>query len=220
MTTLQAYKKFLLKLNKNDTNTKIKISKGEFVLLFNELKRVWLDEKLDELNSSDLINELSDIYIIDTKLEKDEGKFKDKVFFKLPSDFQRTASSYSIAKKGKCIRKLYNWPKKPKNKNITLQNSNTNSSFDFEQAVTEESNFKLVVYKSDFDVLEQYLSYYREPRDIDLQGYVKIDGTQSTTINPDISDKNVDQIINRCVIEASINYENAENVQFSQLRNK
>ena len=48
MTSLEAYKHFLLLINKNDSNTNVNISKGEFVLLFNSQKRVWLNEKLSE----------------------------------------------------------------------------------------------------------------------------------------------------------------------------
>lgn len=219
MTSLEAYKKFLLKLNKNDTNTKIKISKGEFVLLFNEMKRKWLYDKLTELNSSDLVNELSDIYIVDKKLSLvDEND--NKSFFKLPDDFQKTSSSYTIAEKDNCVKKLYNIPKKPKNINQNLQNSNNTSDFEFEQAITEESSGNLVIHVNNFKIKEQYLNYYKEPIDIDIEGYIKIDGTKSKTIDSELSDRNVEQIINRCVIEASLNYENAENVQLSQLRNK
>lgn len=219
MTSLQAYKKFLLKLNKNDTNTKIKISKGEFVLLFNEIKRVWLDDKLTELNTSDLINELNDIYVVDEELEK-INETEDKDYFSLPKNFQRLASSYTIAEKDGCLRKLYNLPKKPKNINQVLQNSNSKSDFEFEQAITEESSGKLLVHKDKFNIKKQFINYYKEPIDIDIEGYIKIDGSKSENIDSDLSDKNIEQIINRCVVEASINYENAENVQLSQLRNK
>jgi hypothetical protein len=44
MTSVEAFKRFQLKINKNDTNTDVDINRGEFVLLYNEQKDVWLRE--------------------------------------------------------------------------------------------------------------------------------------------------------------------------------
>jgi hypothetical protein len=217
MTSLEVYKRFLLKLNKNDTNTRINISKGEFVLVFNEQKRIWLNDVLDEPYSFKSQNILSDLYVPDVEIEKIE-ELKDKDIFKVPENFEELTSSYSIAKRRECIRKLYNFPKNPRNRNTVQQNTNDNPSFDFEETFTEESKKKLIVYKTDFSIDKQLISYYREPIDIDIEGYITISGEKSKTINPDIKDASIDDILNRCIVEVSINYENAEQAQMSAQR--
>lgn len=58
MTSLEAYKLYLLKANKNDTNKNIGISKGEFVLFYNSQAPIWLDIKLEQCLSSDKINDI------------------------------------------------------------------------------------------------------------------------------------------------------------------
>ncbi|XAI97413.1 hypothetical protein [Leptolyngbya phage Lbo-JY46] len=219
MTSVELYKKFLLKLNKNDTNTKIKIPKGEFVLIFNEQKRTWLHNALKDLISSDEITELEDILVIDKELVTSKQTEK-KDYFKLPERFFRYQSSYSIAKKDDCVKLLYNFPLKPKNIVALLQNSNTEPDFLFEQTLTELSEGNLVVHKKDFEIEKQFLTYYREPIDIDLEGYIRIDGTPSTNINPDIGKDTLDKILNLCVLEATISYENAESFQMSAQRIK
>lgn len=215
MTSIEAYKEFLLKLNKNDTNTKINVSKGEFVLIFNEHKRIWLSNQLDKNESSDKITDVEELLEIDEKLTIVED-LNDKTLFKLPNNYHKYISSYSIASKGNCKNRiLYNRPIKPKNINPVKKNENEVSSFDFEQAVVELSKGNLVVRKTDFLIDEQFLTYYREPIDIDIEGYIKINGTRSTTIDPDISDESVLEIINRCVIEATANYESIEQFQLA-----
>ena len=39
----ELYKKFLLKINKNDTNSNVKVPISQFVLIYNEQQRLWLD---------------------------------------------------------------------------------------------------------------------------------------------------------------------------------
>lgn len=217
MTSIDLYKRFLLKLNKNDTNTKIKIPKGEFVLIFNEQKRVWLHNAIKNLNPTDEITELEGLLVIDKELELLLKKDK-KDLFKLPSNFFRYQSSYSLAKKGECERVLYGFPLKPKNITNKLQNSNLEPDFDFEQTLVELSEGNLVVHKKGFEILKQFITFYKEPVDIDLEGYIKIDGTNSKNVDPDIGNDLLDKILNLCVIEATISYENAEQLQMSAQR--
>ena len=46
MTPRDIYKLFETKLNKNSTNSNIKVPLGVFVILWNEQKRTWLNQKL------------------------------------------------------------------------------------------------------------------------------------------------------------------------------
>lgn len=211
----EAYKKLLLKVNKNDTNQNVKVSKGEFVLLFNEQKRKYLDNILAEYQDSDYIETLSDILVVDAKLNK---LFEDerKAIFELPSDYYDKASSYSIASKGDCKNQvIINWHIKPKNKNLFTPNENINPSFEYRETIALLSKDGLVVFKDNFTVDEVYLSYYYEPKDLDMAGYTKVDGTPSADVQTELSDGDVEYILDRTTSEILRNYQNTEGLQFA-----
>jgi hypothetical protein len=221
MTSKEAYKKYLLKINKNDTNSNIKVSKGEFVLMFNEWMYQWVDEKFDKFLDSSDINELEYLLVKDIKLTQ-TGKDKNSVHFKFPKDLLKYASSYSEAEKGGCSSVLVNWNVKPRNVNVLLKDENNNPSFEYEETICTLEDGSLIVYVSDFTIKNQYLSYYKLPTAIDLEGYIKVDGSRSSNIDPMLSmpDLHIDQIINRCVIETTISYENAQATNLSASRLK
>lgn len=217
MTSLQAYKQFLLKINKNDTNSNIKINKGQFVLIFNEQARVWIYEKLKEDSDDAEKNYFSKLLIFDEKLNK-LNDLENFSTFELPKNYLSIESAYSIAKKEECKRKLYNFDFKAMNRNVLEQDLNNAPSFEFETTLYNLSNNNLVVFKTDFTIEEEYISYYRLPIEIDIDGYIKIDGTQSINIDPELDDKYVEEIINRCVVEVQTNYSDLQNLQASQNR--
>ena len=54
---------------------------------------------------------------------------------------------------------------------------------------------------------------------IDIEGYIKVDGSNSTTINQDDLDKeSIKEIINRCALETIRVYENPQGFQLAQQR--
>lgn len=219
LTVLELYKKFLLKVNKNDTNTNIKVPKSQFVLLFNEQKRDWLNEVTKTKESSDYIEDIEDILEIDIPLTKVSNRSNIKTDFALPDNFFKEASSFSICSRGKCKNiRLKNWFVKPKNINVLLENNNQNPSFDYRETLAILNNNKVSIYNTDFSVDEVYLSYYREPKDLDIEGYIKIDGSASIDILPDLDLINIEEIINRTVVEALRNYESIEQLQIAQQR--
>lgn len=218
MKPIEVYKKILLKVNKNDSNSNINVPKSEVVLIFNEEKRGWLDDKVKNKQSSDYIEDLEFLLELNVKLEKkSSSKFKEE--FTLPSNFFRRASSYSLASKGKCKNVVvYNWFTKPKDINVLLQNDNQNPSFEYQETLVVLNNNLLSVYKDDFNIDEVYLDYYREPKDLDIKGYTHIDGTLSEDIEVDLDNFNTEEIINRTATELLRNYESAEQTQMALQR--
>lgn len=217
MTSEQAYKQFLLKINKNDTNSNIKINKGHFVLIFNEQARAWIYEKLKEDTDNNEKNYFSKLLIFDEPLVKikDSENFSS---FLLPKNYLSIESAYSIAEKEGCKRKLFNFDFKSMNRNIIEQDLNNNPSFEYETTIFNLSNDNILVFKTDFSIEEEYITYYRLPIEIDIKGYIKVDGTQSNNINPELDDKYVEEILNRCVVEVQTNYSDLQNLQASQNR--
>lgn len=218
MKVIELYKSFLLKINKNDTNSNINISKGEFVILYNEQKKIWLEEKLKSKSNDIDIHDLERLYIKDKEIFKSKSDTNSS-HFELPTDYYKYDSSFSLAKKGKCLRELSNWLVKPKNVNTLLNDTNNSPSFEYEETLCIISQNHIVVYKDDFDIEKVYISYYKVPMDIDIEGYIKFDGTLSTNIDPiDLNHKSISEIINRCAIETIRIYENPEGFQLAQHR--
>jgi hypothetical protein len=218
MSPIEIYKKFLLKVNKNDTNGNIKVPKSQFVLLFNEQKRKFIDDQLVQNESSDLIEGLEEILVSDELLEK-ISDYTLKTDFKLPDNFFKRISSYVLASSGDCKNQvLYTWAVKPKDINVYLQNENLKPSFNYRETIAVLNNGKVSVYKNGFTVNELYLTYYQEPKNIDIEGYTHIDGTPSTNIKTNLSDVNIELVIDRTATEALRNYENLEHLQIAMQR--
>lgn len=202
MTSLQAYKTFLIKLNKNDTNRNINIPKGQFVLLYNEQAPIWEQDRIDLGLDNTKIDDIAELLSLDTPLVKvdTEDRF---TTFQLPDDFFQYSSSYSLATKENCSKSvLYNWNSKNKNKNNLLISENDKPSFEYEETFVTQNNGTLNVYKTDFQIDDVFLDYYRLPLKIDIDGYTNVDGTASQTIDPDMSDKLVNEILDYCVRES------------------
>ena len=78
---------------------------------------------------------------------------------------------------------------------------NNKPSFDYEETLLKIAGEEIKIYFDDFKIKQAFLSYYKEPIDIDIAGYIKIDGTASKTINPKLPDIAVNEIVSRCVRE-------------------
>lgn len=220
MQSIEAYKRLLLKVNKNDTNTDIDINKGEFVLLYNEQKDIWLKEKLDSKESTEAIQDLEQVQVKHKELIRvldAEGYSA----FALPANFFEYGSSYSYCSNGNCNGVIIrHFPFKPKNENMLLESTNTQPSLDYEETIVDLSEDQLFVYKKDFTVDKVFANYYREVGKIDIEGYRKLDGSNSTNIDPDLSDVYVDEILNRCAKEIIRRYENPDGFSLADERVK
>lgn len=215
MTPLEVYKEFLLRINKNDTNKNINVPRGEFVLLFNAQAQLWLDQFIEDNISSDTIEDVAEMYEPDTELTKlsDKPNFSE---FTLPSDFFKKAAVYCIASKDKCTNTvMVAWDFKPKNKNIKIQNSNEEPSFEYQETNYSLTGTKLLLYKTDFNIDKAYLSYYRKPIALDIEGYKRLDGTMSTNISTDLDDINIGKVLDQCATVILGRYQNVEGYQIA-----
>lgn len=209
MTSLEAYESFLIKVNRNDSNANVNVPKGKFVILFNEQAKKWLKQKLKKKISTNELDELNDL-LVDDALLTSLGKHHDHYDFSLPDNFFDISSCFSVATKGECERVLDNWPIKDKNIRVLLRDANYKPSFDFEESLCTAVNNKLKVYFDDFEITETYLTYYREPRNIDLDGYIKSNNQPSQNIDPDLPDFAINEIVSRCALEVQAITENPQ----------
>lgn len=218
MSPIEAYKLLLSKVNKNDTNTNVKVPKSIFILLFNEQKRKWLDKYIKDLESSDGIEDVEEILVLDQKLEFiTDSSFKTD--FKQPEDFMKRVSGFVEASKDDCKNiALVGWFVKPKDLNVLLQNQHHKPSFEYQETLGIINNGKVSFYKDNFTINNAYLTYYREPKDLDIQGYKKLDGSLSINQETGLSKINMEKIIDAVALEVVRNYESPEQFQLALQR--
>lgn len=217
MISLEVYESFLIKLNRGDSNSNINVPKGKFVIIYNEQAKRWLKQTLKKNLGSYEIEELNYLLVNNYPLVQ-YSREQDHYNFTLPSNFFDFSSSFSEAKRGQCSRILDNWPVVDKNIRVLLRDANYSPSFDFEETLCSAVDNRLKIYYNDFKIESAYLTYYREPINIDIKGYIKVDGTQSKNIDPDLPDYAVSEIINRCVVEFQGVVENPQGFQISKDR--
>lgn len=217
-TPREIYEGFLIRVNKNDTNANVSIPVSQFVMIFNNQKRQWLDDKIKGKEGNDFIEDLSSLLMTDVTLERiSAGTNKDT--FRLPSDFFRRVRCVSVASNGVCTGSvIVNWFVKPKDVNVRLTNEDLKPSFDYQESICVLTSEGIDVYKDGFTISKALLTYYREPKDLDISGYVKIDGTQSKDIAVDLDKFSIDEILDRTALEAVRNYYDAAGVQLGQAR--
>lgn len=208
MTPQEIYELFLTKINKNDTRANVKVDKGHFVLLFNQEKRAWLKDTLERTSPTLNSEQLEDLLVLDKKLRvEDRSKMKDDFF--LPTDFFKSNTAYSFTSKGKCTESpMVVWIIKPKDKDVYLQNEHLKPSFEYQETFGIVNSGKISIYKNDFNINEAFLTYYREPVDLDIEGYQKLDGSLSENVSLDLIKISIEQIIDRTVAEVLRIYEN------------
>lgn len=212
------YKRFLLKINKNDTNTNVKVSKGVFVIIYNEQQRKYVNATIEKDESSKLIDDISELLVLDKQLKK-VADYSNKTDFTLPDKFAKRTSLNILASKGECKNNpMVVWFIKPLNIDVILQNNNQSPSFEYQETVGIINGSNISIYKTDFSINNAYLSYYFYPSDIDIEGYINILGKSSTNISTELVSQNTDKILDRCVVEVSQNYEDVQRMQMALQR--
>jgi hypothetical protein len=215
----QAYYELNLLVNKSSERKNIQIGKDNFVLLFNRESQRWLAEFIEKNLNSDNILTIGELLVHEKKLEKLSTK-TNHVHYKLPDDyFQLLAgNSYSKVKKDSCEGIVYNYFKKPNDLNIQIEDKFLQPSFEWERGLGEIFSEGISIYKTNFDIIDTYISYYKNVPEIDMEGYIKFDGSMSKDIHPQISDYLVGQILDRVAIEILREFNDQVGFQLGQTR--
>lgn len=162
-----AYYEFSLLMNKNSERKDIQIDKLNYIVLYNRESQRYLAEFIERNGSTDNINTISHLLIDNYKLERTKTN-SNSVEYSLPKDmFQLlVGNSYSNVSSTKCKGEkgiVYNYFKKPNHLNIQLEDQFTKPSFGWERGLGDLYKDKIVIYKTDFDIEETYITYYKVP---------------------------------------------------------
>jgi hypothetical protein len=209
MTSLEAYNQFLLEVNRLNKGQNATISKAKFVVLFNKWQRSYCENEITKSDSAGIV----DMQFLLTKpaILKEVTKTSSYYLFELPADFIRWGTFYSVATKGSCKNVvLYNDLVKPQNLHVVLDDAFNKPSFEFEHVPISFTSDTLQVFYTDFEIVGQFLQYYRYPRNIDMEGYTTVLGLPSSTIDLEVPDPVADTIISLAATSSLINSGNQQ----------
>lgn len=130
--------------------------------------------------------------------------------------------AYITADKGDCKDRII-WLNPSLTKHADLPNILTNEhlkpSFEFQETcMTISSNFLNVYTDGTFEPKEIYVSYIRYPKEIDKEGYIKIDGSPSVNQDCELPDYLFGELVDLAVEELSMFIENTAAIETSQIR--
>ncbi len=201
------------RLNKLSTNVHQMIAKEDKVLALNEAQISLIKIKLDTNNVyrmgldafkkryqdlQFLVENFEDHPLVPVLSDKKMNKYIVDVTTISPM-FMFYLDSYLIASKGRCKEKIvYTNGDLVKHADITflLQNTNYKPSFEYQETIVDISSSELHYYTDGtFTPKKVFLSYIRYPKSIDLEGYVKLDGTESSTIDCELEDYLEDELL-------------------------
>lgn len=214
MTSIDAYTFFLQLANKLNSNDNVNIDIGRFCYLYNKNALIWLEQRVRKSKATQKIDEIQQLFVKEKPLTL-INTVNTHANFAIPDDWFDFSGGFAVCSRETCSGVQINAAQiKNDNERLTLFDSNTRPDWDTEWLPITIGDDQIQVYFSDFKVDEFFLDYYRFPRSIDIAGYIKPDGiTASTTINPDIDDIYINEILDLAVADVSRIYENQEKLQ-------
>lgn len=216
MKSIEAYYKFLQKVNKIASQFNVGIDEQAFCSLYNENQRKWLNKNTPEANSDQVNNVQSIIKTVDLI---PVGVKDEYYLFDLPKDWFASTDSYIAATKGECKNQKINARQiKSANTRTNLFYEDNKPSFEFEWTFFTIEDDKIKVFKDDFIINWLYFTYYREPKEISIAGGVDINNNPTIDIDPELGDLFVEQIINETALDFERNIQNQLGFQLNKER--
>lgn len=180
-----AYLRFLTLVNRNNTNNNVNVDRARFIMLFRDVELRFYDWATKN-NQSDTIRQVAHLLVPRKKLVLG-GKEEIYDTYKLPEDYFKFSNLHVKATDGTCTDEVRAEEVKTENLEEILSDEFSKPSFEFRETVYHLSEGdKVAVYKDDFSIEEVKMTYYRLPRQVSMDGYLKSDGTPSTqNIDPE-----------------------------------
>lgn len=191
------YLKSLQKAEENATNGGIKMDRARFIQMFNS-EQIRLVRSFLDLRNDNRIKHIQRLMVYSRELERKSSFDKPKsVSFSFPEDYLEFVNVDGIFTKGECeATDFAMWETKNEDIQELIADEFNKPTFEYRETFYTIGEDSVRVYVSDFDVKSLNMTYYRYPKNVDIEGYVKYDGTQSTSIDPELDDRLVEQILN------------------------
>ncbi len=220
MTIKTAYLLFLTKVNRNLNSNNITADHSRFVLYYNESQVRRISQLVLEGNDERL-REIQGFLKPNVDLDFDVEQL-DRRLYKLPKDYKDFSSSYALGDKNGCKNKKIDLHEiKDKNYTQVLSDNFNKPSFEYRESPIIVADDKLNVFTAkDFTFSKVVLTYYRYPKEIDIEGYTNVEGGASTDINPEGNRDFVDKVISMAAEDFARNYGDIQGVQIHKDRIK
>lgn len=208
MTTAEeAYKRYIIKSEKNGTNSNLSTNRERFVVMYNELSVRHIKWYLNNRQ----YDELKDIQVllVDDKRLDPEQTHNDHVDFKLPDNYLEGSYAWARAQKGKCTNvRIELFEIRDEDRGQILTDSFFGPSFDYREFPYHLSQDRIKVYKEkDSEVKDIYLSYYRRPNQIGLLDEDNPESGFDPSKKIELPDQVLDRIISAMVGDFKLNNE-------------
>lgn len=206
MNIVDCYLRALQKAEENMTNGGIKLDKARFVQLFNDEQNRLVRYILDKKNEED-IRYIQKLVVYSKELSKKSDKENpDSSLFSIPDDFFAFSNVSGVFSEGECTVTDFNmWEVKNENPHELLADEFNAPSFDFRETFYTIGEDSIRVYKKGFSVDSVLMTYYRYPKSVDIEGYIKSDNTNSSNIDPELDDKLIGIILNMIEKQFALN---------------
>lgn len=220
MTIEQAYFQIKQKTNTDTGTDQIDLDKGRFVYLFNEYQNKFVEWILDKKNEDDY-RKIQGLLVSDSNLTLVESE---DIFstYKLPTDHLDLSSIRVFAKYGTCTSTELTSVFEMKNDNVSelMADEFNKPSFSARETFYHLGSNNVKVYKLDFDIQKVLYTYYRYPRQVDMEGYIKPDTGVATTqnIDPELEDRLVLRILDAIAKEYDTNNNHLQKVAIDKDR--
>lgn len=208
------YLKSLQKAEENATNGGIKMDRARFIQMFNS-EQIRLVRSFLDLRNDNRIKHIQRLMVYSRELERKESFDKPKsVSFSFPDDYLEFVNVDGIFTKGECeATDFAMWETKNEDIQELIADEFNKPNFEYRETFYTIGEDSVRVYVSDFDVKSLNMTYYRYPKNVDIEGYIKYDGTQSTSIDPELDDRLVEQILN--MVEKQFGLNESEYTRYS-----
>lgn len=190
----QAYDEFLMLVNRNATNNNANVDFPRFVLLYNDIEPKYVQWVLEKRNEDD-IRYVQQLSVPEVSLSQN-GLTTLHTKFALPQDYFDFENIHVTATKGCCDSvRILPFEVKTEDVEELLEDPNNTPSFEYRETFYYIASGNVCVFHGDFNISKVLLTYYRYPRQVDIAGYIHLDGTASTSIDPELDDKAVRRVL-------------------------
>jgi len=193
MTIQETYLAFLQLVNRNATNNNVNVDLYRFVRIFNDMQNRFVEWKLDKRND-DSIRDIHLLLIPELPLEA-TGSTENTTRFELPSNFFDFANISAEASTDCCKDRILVYEVKSEDTEELYNDKYSEPSFEWRESFGYLSEDTFTVFKKGFEIERILLTYYRYPRQVDIEGYPKQDNTPSTNIDPEFEDAITNRIL-------------------------
>jgi len=138
----------------------------------------------------------------------------------LKNKYYQPVDIIALADKGNCKNRQIFVTRIVKHSDLTtlMNNSNYNPNFIYQESLAVISSNKLIVYSGDFTINKILLSYLRFPKEMDIEGYIHLDGTESTNQDCELTEELEDELLNLTIIELGFDISDNNTAQAAQVK--